>query len=72
MARIVALGERDRLAGLQLAGVAVVPAETPTEVRAAWADIQGEAAVVILTPSAAQAIGGEPDHGRLLGAVIPS
>ena len=72
MGAIVAIGEPARLAGLQLAGVAVVAAGTPAEVRAAWAGLQGRAALVLLTPSAALALAGEPDTGRPLLAVIPS
>ncbi|HET6966105.1 MAG TPA: hypothetical protein VFH58_15120 [Acidimicrobiales bacterium] len=71
MGAIVALGERARLAGLELAGAAVVPAETPEQVRAAWAHLDGEAALVILTPAAAHALADEPDTGRPLRAVIP-
>ena len=71
MGRVVAVGEPDRLAGLVLAGVAVLPAETAAEVLAAWADLEGVAGLVLLTPAAARALAGRPDTGRPLRAVIP-
>jgi len=56
MSRIVALGESRRLEGFALAGVALLPAEGPDEVRAAWSDLDPEVAVVTLTPAAEDAL----------------
>lgn len=67
----MAIGERVRLAGLELAGAVVLPAETPEEARAAWALVEGRAAVVILTPATARALAEEVESGRPLRAVIP-
>jgi len=54
---VAALGEPSLLAGFGLAGASVHAAETDDEVRRAWAALQGDAAVVILTPRAAGVLG---------------
>jgi vacuolar-type H+-ATPase subunit F/Vma7 len=53
---IVALGERRRLEGFALAGVRVVSAENPAEVRAAWERLGPEVGVVLLTASARECL----------------
>jgi vacuolar-type H+-ATPase subunit F/Vma7 len=63
-APVVALGERHLLEGFPLAGVRLVAAETPEEVRAAWnrlaQTLTQPEAVVFLTPLAAAAVGSDP------------
>ena len=54
---MAALGEHALVKGYALAGVDVVVAESPEEVRQAWRQIAETVLVVVLTPSAAQALG---------------
>ena len=49
--RVAVLGERILAEGWALAGARVLAAETPTEVRAAWAALPTDVAVVLLTPA---------------------
>jgi vacuolar-type H+-ATPase subunit F/Vma7 len=78
--RVVAVGERSRVAGFALAGAEVVVAEDPAGVRAAVAALDDDVAVLLLTPRAAAALGG-PDGagaplelapGRPLPVVMPA
>jgi vacuolar-type H+-ATPase subunit F/Vma7 len=74
MGRVVALGEEVRVTGFALAGARVVPAETPDAVRAAWTSLEPDVALVLLTPSAAEALAGQlqdPAAARLT-AVLPT
>jgi len=57
MGQVVAIGERVRVAGLALAGVSVLAAEEPEDVRRAWRSLAGEVSLVIVTPAAAEALG---------------
>ena len=66
---VAAIGEEVLVAGFGLAGVRVLPAERPEAVRAAWRDLPGDVALVILTPAAAAALG-EPPLEPLV-AVLP-
>lgn len=59
MATVAAIGSDALVRGYQLAGVTVLVAETPQEVRAAWRRVPPEVAVVILTAAAAAA---DPDR----------
>jgi vacuolar-type H+-ATPase subunit F/Vma7 len=71
--RVAVLGERVLAEGWALAGARVLAAETPTEVRAAWAGLPTNVAVVLLTPAAAAALGPVPTDGeRPLIVVMPS
>ena len=63
--RIAALGEWSAIRGFALAGVRTVTAEDPDAVRAAWAALEHDVAVVILTASAADVLGEPPRHGPL-------
>jgi vacuolar-type H+-ATPase subunit F/Vma7 len=70
---VAALGEEALLEGFRLAGAIVHAAETDDEVRRAWDALPDNAAVVILTPRAAGALGGvlaEP-HSPMT-VVLPS
>lgn len=75
MGRLVAMGERARVAGFALAGAEVVPVEGPVAVLAAWADLATDVDVVILTPAAAAILGERLDEpprpGRPLPVVLP-
>lgn len=54
---VVALGEQALLEGFRLAGAGMIAAETDDEVRRAWSSMPPDAAVIILTPRAASALG---------------
>jgi vacuolar-type H+-ATPase subunit F/Vma7 len=56
MGGIAAIGEAHRVQGLGLAGVLVLPAEDPDEVRLRWSGLPGDVALVILTPRADEAL----------------
>jgi vacuolar-type H+-ATPase subunit F/Vma7 len=68
--RVVAVGERDRVAGFALAGAEVVVAEDPPSVRAAVAALDDDVAVVLLTLRAATALGGV-GHAPAVGDIAP-
>lgn len=72
MARVAVLGEQVAVAGYALAGAVVLPAEDDAEVRAAWADLPEDVAVVVLTPHAAEVLGDAArDRLQPLTVVIP-
>ena len=54
---VVAIGNEPLIAGFALAGVRLYPAASAAEVEAAWQVVCRTAAVVILTRSAADAVG---------------
>ncbi|MEV0694795.1 V-type ATP synthase subunit F [Streptomyces sp. NPDC050388] len=69
---MAALGEQVRVVGFALAGVAVLIAEDPDAVRAAWRTLPEDVELVILTPAAADALGPEPSSDTApLTAVMP-
>ena len=73
MSGIAAIGESDRVRGFALAGVSVAAADEPGAARAAWRALPAEVALVILTPAAQAAIGGElAAGGRRLCVVMPA
>lgn len=69
MGRVAAIGEAVRVQGLGLAGVLVLAAEDPESVRAHWAGLPSDIAVVLLTPGAAAVLG--PNPTGPLTAVMP-
>lgn len=71
MSRVAAIGEQGRVQGFSLAGAEVRLASTPEEVRAAWLDLPEDVAVVILTPSSAQALQDVASDDRLT-VVMPA
>lgn len=76
MDRVVAIGERIRVEGFGLAGAEVLVAEDAAAVRQAWAELGPGAAVVLLTPSAREALGRAADEldvvpGQPLLVVLP-
>ena len=68
--RVAALGEWAIVRGFALAGVQTVAAEDGESVRQAWAALDPDVAVVILTPAAAESLG-EPAHGPLTVVLPP-
>ena len=56
MSRVVAIGERELVDGYGLAGVEVVAADEPAAVRRAFAEVAGDAGLLILTPATAAAL----------------
>ncbi|HET6795063.1 MAG TPA: hypothetical protein VFH45_11500 [Acidimicrobiales bacterium] len=71
MSRIVALGEGPRVEGFALGGAEVLVADDADQVRAAWAALDDDVGVVVLTPSAAAALTGETVPPGLLSVVMP-
>ncbi|MGP4050388.1 hypothetical protein [Streptomyces sp. 2A115] len=74
MGTVAAIGERARVAGLALAGAAVLIADGPDDVRRIWHSLPDGIDLVILTPTAAEAL--ESDSAavggrRPLTAVMP-
>ncbi|CAN5290927.1 hypothetical protein BH11ACT4_BH11ACT4_18120 [soil metagenome] len=56
---VFALGERAKLEGYPLAGVRLLVADSADDVRRSWSTLPKGVAAVILTPSAAEALGDE-------------
>jgi hypothetical protein len=69
---IVALGEPARISGWTLVGVRELPAVDAVQVRQAWAALDPEVVLVILTPRAADELAGEPVPPGRLTVVLPS
>ncbi|HXX89848.1 MAG TPA: hypothetical protein VEI83_06475 [Acidimicrobiales bacterium] len=57
MGRVVVLGESVVVAGFALGGAVPVAADDPDAVRRSWESLDGDTAVVVLTPAAADALG---------------
>lgn len=64
MGGIAAIGEAQRVQGLGLAGVLVMPADSPEEVHASWSRLPEDVVMVILTERASTVLGEVP-AGRL-------
>jgi vacuolar-type H+-ATPase subunit F/Vma7 len=75
MGGIAVIGERSRITDLAAGGALAYAADTPDEVRRAWADLLLDITVVVLTPAAAQAIQDQldvsPSPDRPLVLVMP-
>lgn len=70
--RFAAIGAESRVRGYELAGVLVLVAEDPGEIRVLWRDLPEDVAIVILTPQAAGALGADAlATARPLTAVLP-
>ncbi|HEY7101452.1 MAG TPA: hypothetical protein VH573_07415 [Mycobacteriales bacterium] len=66
------LGERAVVEGWALGGARVLAADSPEQVRAAWAGLAADVAVVLLTPAAAHALApGSADRPEPLTVVLP-
>ena len=73
MSSVVVIGSGPELAGFALAGAEVRQAGTAEAARAAWRDLPGEVAVVVLGPAAAAALAAERvAAGAPLSVVVPS
>lgn len=57
MGRIVVLGESAAVEAYALAGAQVICAESPADVRRAWAAVPSDAEVVVLSAAAASVLG---------------
>ncbi|MFF7795684.1 hypothetical protein [Streptomyces sp. NPDC007991] len=74
MSRVAALGERSRVTGLALAGAVVLVADDAQAVRRVWRSLPDGIDLVILTPTAAEALDSDtatPGPHRPLTAVMP-
>lgn len=72
MARVAVLGEQVSVQGYALAGAVVLVAEDADAARVAWEGLGDDVAVVILTPTAARAVGPERVTGlHPLAVVMP-
>jgi vacuolar-type H+-ATPase subunit F/Vma7 len=72
MSRLVVLGDPVWVEGFVLAGATVLPATDAAEVRAAWDGLPEDAAVLVMTPDAAEALGdAAEERPYLLSVVIP-
>lgn len=72
MSGIVALGERGRVEGFALAGVRVIAADDPDDVRAAWSGLERDVAVLILTPASQAALSDLlPSRPDLIWTALP-
>ena len=72
MRRVVAIGERELVDGYGLAGVQVLAASDPGSVRAAFAKIEDDAGLLILTPAAEAALAQRLAGGRrFVWVVLP-
>lgn len=72
MSRIVAIGQGELVDGFGLAGVEVVRATDAVAARRAWAELEGDVGLLLLTPAAEAALAPElaEAHG-VIWAVIP-
>jgi vacuolar-type H+-ATPase subunit F/Vma7 len=72
MSLAVAIGDRRRLAGYALAGAEVRHAVSPAEVEAAWAGLDEDTALVVLTREAHTALAGRlAEREAVVWAVLP-
>lgn len=75
MGGIAVIGERSRISDLAAGGALVCAADTPDQVRRAWADRLLDTTVVVLTPAAAQILQEQldvsPSPDRPLVVVMP-
>jgi len=73
VSRVVAIGERELVDGYGLAGVQVLPAGDATSVRRAYAEVEDDAGLLILTPAAEAALAARlADASRLVWVVLPA
>lgn len=72
MWRVAVLGERAVVEGWALGGARVLAADSPEQVRTAWAGLGREVAVVLLTPAAVRALRTDQnDRSGPLTVVLP-
>ena len=72
MGRVAVLGEQALVEGWALGGARVLAADSPEQVRTAWAGLGSDVAVVLLTVAAARALDtGRGDPSAPLTVVLP-
>jgi hypothetical protein len=72
MSEVAAIGALTQVGGFALAGARIYPADTVEQARAAWGALPDAVAVVILTCSAAEALGtDQAAPQRRLTVVMP-
>jgi vacuolar-type H+-ATPase subunit F/Vma7 len=71
MSRVVAIGAPLELLGWTLAGVALIEASNPEQVRLAWSGLDADVGLAVLTPAAREALPARL-NGPVLWAVLPS
>ena len=72
MGTFAVIGETARVSPFALAGATVIAALSPDAVRRAWTELPNDAAVVVLTPEAAEALGDEVGYqDKVLCVVMP-
>jgi vacuolar-type H+-ATPase subunit F/Vma7 len=72
MSTVVAIGATHEMEGFALVGVHLVTAATDAEVAAAWAALDGDVGLVVLSPAAARALEAElRSHRDVLTVVMP-
>ncbi|MGN6612610.1 MAG: hypothetical protein ACTHLJ_12630 [Angustibacter sp.] len=75
MGGIAVIGEPSRISDLAAGGALAYAADTPDQVRQAWADLLLDTTVVVLTPAAAQILQEQldvsPSPDRPLVVVMP-
>lgn len=69
MGRVAAIGESVRVQGLSLAGILLMPGDDEAQVHDSWSALPEDVEVVILTPTAAAALG--PGRVGPLTVVMP-
>ena len=73
MSRAVAIGDERRLAGYALAGARVQSASSPEEIADAWAGLDEDAALLVLTPEARDVLAPLlAERDDLIWVVLPS
>jgi vacuolar-type H+-ATPase subunit F/Vma7 len=73
VSRVVAIGEGELVDGYGLAGVQVLPAADAAAVRRAYAEVESDAGLLILTPAAEVALAARlADARRLVWVVLPA
>jgi vacuolar-type H+-ATPase subunit F/Vma7 len=72
MKRAAAIGDDRRLAGYRLAGVEVTHAGSAAEAEAAWAALDDEAGLLLLTPDAHAALAPRLAERDIVWVVVPS
>jgi vacuolar-type H+-ATPase subunit F/Vma7 len=73
MSTVAAIGRPSEVAGFTLAGARVLPARTVAGAKAAWATLDHEVAVVVLTAESAAFLAEERAHpGAPLTVVMPT
>jgi len=71
MSEVAVIGEHPIVVGFALAGARVHPAYDPVQVRTAWESLPTTVGIVILTPTAAEALPEPSSETEPLRVVMP-